>query len=86
MIEIRALLQTSGGICGMPWVLALCLALPTILKLIGKQKGHISQAIRCMLAEHSLPPEAWCELVGALELGLNTAVSDSTGKPPTLVA
>ena len=39
-----------------------------------------------MLAEHSLPPEAWCEVVGALELGLNTAVSDSTAKPPTLVA
>ena len=39
-----------------------------------------------MLAEHSLPPEAWCEVVGALELGLNTAVSDSTGKPPVLVA
>ena len=31
-----------------------------------------------MLAERSLPPEAWCEVVGALELGLNTAVSDST--------
>ena len=39
-----------------------------------------------MFAEHSLPPEAWCEVVGALELELNTAVSDSTGKPPTLVA
>ena len=37
-----------------------------------------------MLAERSLPPEAWCEVVGALELGLNTA--DSTGKPPALVA
>ena len=39
-----------------------------------------------MLAERSLPPEAWCEVVSALELGLNTAVSDSTGKPPALVA
>ena len=39
-----------------------------------------------MLAERSLPPESWCEVVGALELGLNTAVSDSTGKPPALVA
>ena len=39
-----------------------------------------------MLAERSLPPEAWCEVVGALELGLNTAVSDSTGMPPSLVA
>ena len=39
-----------------------------------------------MLAERSLPPEAWCEVVGALELGLNTAVSDSTGKPSSLVA
>ena len=38
-----------------------------------------------MLAEHSLPPEAWCEMVGPLELGLNTAVSDSTEKPPALV-
>ena len=38
-----------------------------------------------MLAERSLPPEAWCEVVGALELGLNTAVSDSTGKPSALV-
>ena len=39
-----------------------------------------------MLAEHSLPAEAWCEVVGALELGLNTAVSDSAGKPPALLA
>ena len=40
-----------------------------------------------MLAERSLPPEAWYEVVGALELGLNTAVSDSsTVKPPVLVA
>ena len=39
-----------------------------------------------MLAERSLPPEAWCEVVGALEVGLNTAVSHSTGKPPALVA
>ena len=39
-----------------------------------------------MLAERSLPPEAWCEVVGALESGLNTVVSDSTGKTPALVA
>ena len=38
-----------------------------------------------MLTERSLPPEAWCEVVGALELGLNTAVSDSTEKPPCKV-
>ena len=35
-----------------------------------------------MLAERSLPPETWREVAGALELGLNTTVSDSTGKPP----
>ena len=39
-----------------------------------------------MLAEHSLPPEAWCEVLGALELGLITAVAESTGKPPALGA
>ena len=39
-----------------------------------------------MLAERSLPPEAWCEVVVALELGLNTAVSGGTAKPPALVA
>ena len=52
------------------------------------ERAHrtIEQAIRYMLAEHSLQPVAWCEVVGALELGLNTAVSDSTGKPLTLVA
>ena len=38
-----------------------------------------------MLTERSLPPEAWCEVFGALEVGLNTAVSDSTGKPPALM-
>ena len=27
-----------------------------------------------MLAECGLPPKAWCDVVGALELGLNTAV------------
>ena len=46
----------------------------------------IEQAIRCMLAERSLLAEAWCEVVGALELGLNTAVCDSTGKPPAFMA
>ena len=52
------------------------------------ERAHctIEQAIRCMLSERSLLPEAWCEVVGALELGLNTAVSDSMGKPPALVA
>ena len=39
-----------------------------------------------MLVERSLPPEAWCEVIGALELGLNTAVAESTGKPPALGA
>ena len=39
-----------------------------------------------MLAKRSLPPEAWCEVVGALGLGLNTVVSDSTGKPPAPMA
>ena len=39
-----------------------------------------------MLVQCSLLPEAWCEVVGALELGLNTAVSDSTRKPPAVVA
>ena len=39
-----------------------------------------------MLAERSLPPEAWCGVIGALELGLNTAVAESTGKPPSLGA
>ena len=52
------------------------------------ERAHrtIEQAIVCMLAERRLPPEAWCEVVGALELGLNAAVSNSTGKPPALVA
>ena len=39
-----------------------------------------------MLAERSLPPEAWCGVIGALELGLNTAVAESTGKPAALGA
>ena len=39
-----------------------------------------------MLDERNLPPEAWYEVVGALELDLNTAVLDSTGKAPALVA
>ena len=39
-----------------------------------------------MLAERSLPPEAWCRVIGAIELGLNTAVAESTGKPPALGA
>ena len=38
------------------------------------------------MAERSLPPEAWCRVIGALELGLNTAVAESTGKPPALGA
>ena len=44
------------------------------------ERAHltIEQAIRCILAERSLPPEAWCEVAEALELGLNTAVSEST--------
>ena len=43
----------------------------------------IKQTIRCMLAKRSLPPEAWCRVIGALELGLNTAIAESTGKPPS---
>ena len=39
-----------------------------------------------MLAERSLPPEAWCRVIGALELGLNTAVAESNGKLPALWA
>ena len=39
-----------------------------------------------MLAQRSLPPKACGEVAGALERGLNTAVSDSTGNPPALVA
>ena len=39
-----------------------------------------------MLAEPSLPPEAWCGVIGALEFGLNTAVAGSTGKPTALWA
>ena len=39
-----------------------------------------------MLAERSLPPEAWCRVIGALELGLNTAVAESTGKLPAFGA
>ena len=39
-----------------------------------------------MLDERSLPPEAWCGVIGALKLGLNTAVAKSTGKPPALGA
>ena len=46
----------------------------------------IEQAIRCMLAERSLPTEAWCEVAGALEIGFVTAVSDSTGKPTAYVS
>ena len=46
----------------------------------------IEQAIRYMLAERSLAPEAWCEVAGALKFELNTTVSYSAGKPPALVA
>ena len=34
-----------------------------------------------MLAEHSLPPDDWCKIVGILELGLDSANTESTGKP-----
>ena len=52
------------------------------------QRAHrtIEQAIRGMLAEHSLPPDNWCKVVGPLELGLNSANTENTGKPPTLGA
>ena len=53
-----------------------------------EERAHrtIEQAIRCMLAEHSLPPDDWCKVVGTLELGLNYANTESTGKPPALGA
>ena len=49
------------------------------------ERAHrtIEQSIRCMLAEHSLPPENWCKVEGTLELGLNSANAESTGKLPT---
>ena len=37
-----------------------------------------------MLAEHSLPPDDWCKVVGTLELALNSANAESTGKPLAL--
>ena len=39
------------------------------------ERAHctIEQAIRCILAKHSLPPDDWCKVVGTLELGLNSA-------------
>ena len=52
------------------------------------ERAHhtIEQAIRCMLAEHSLPPDDSCKVVETLELGLNFANAESTGKPPALGA
>ena len=52
------------------------------------ERAHrtIEQAIRCLLAEHSLPLDDWCKVVGTLELGLNSANAESTGKPPALGA
>ena len=42
MTVILGSLQISEGTCGIPWVLGLCLALPTILKQMEKQKGLIA--------------------------------------------
>ena len=39
-----------------------------------------------MLTEYSLPPDDWCKAVGTLELGLNFANTESTGRPPALGA
>ena len=39
-----------------------------------------------MLAERSLPPEAWCGVIGVLKLGLKTAIAENTGKPTTVGA
>ena len=52
------------------------------------ERAHrtIKQVIRCMLAEHSLPPDDWCKFVGAMELDLNAANVESIGKPPALGA
>ena len=52
------------------------------------ERAHrtVEQAIRCMSVEHSLPPDDWCKVVGILELGLNAANAESTGKPPALGA
>ena len=46
----------------------------------------IEQAIRCMLAEHSLPPDDYCKVAGTLDLGLNSANAESTSKPPAVGA
>ena len=39
-----------------------------------------------MLAEHSLPPDDWCKVVGTLELELDSANAESTGKLTALGA
>ena len=44
----------------------------------------IEQAIRCMLAVHSPPPDDWCKVVGTLEIELNFANAENTGTPPAL--
>ena len=53
---------------------------------VDRAHRTIEQAIRCILAEHSFPPDDWCKVVGTLELGLNSANAESTGKPPALGA
>ena len=52
------------------------------------ERAHrtIEQAIRCMLAEHSLPPDELCKVVGTLGLGLNFGNAESTGTLPALGA
>ena len=52
------------------------------------ERAHrtIEQAVRCMLAEHSLLPDDWSKIIGTLELGLNSANAESTGTPPVLGA
>ena len=63
MTMILGSLQTSGGTCGIPWVLGLCLALPTILRQMGKQKGHIAPQSR-------LSGVCWLSVVYHLKLGV----------------
>ena len=39
----------------------------------------MEQALRCLLAEYSLPETEWCKLLCQVEFAINSTIADSIG-------
>ena len=47
-----------------------------------RQHKTLEQALRCLLAEWSLPETEWCRLLYHIEFAINSTIAESIGRSP----